>query len=100
MYINNRYADRKFYRFHKETLHSMCFFRRETIRRLEAVINSEEDPADFVLKFIRDNEPLYDRLPKPRAYFSFKKYFKSRLLEVRQWVDACQRRVDRKANKK
>lgn len=92
MYYNKRYADRKFYRFHQETLKSMCFFRRKTLKRLYAILQNK-DPARFMLKFIQDSEPLFEKTPKIHEDSLFYKHFPKRLQEIWDWVQECQKRV-------
>ena len=92
MYYNRRYDDRKFYRFHKETLQSMCFFRRKTLKRVYAILQNK-DPAAFLLKFINDSEPLFAKTPKLHEDSLFNQFFGKRLQEIWDWAEECQDRV-------
>jgi four-jointed box protein 1 len=85
---NNNNGNR-FVRFHEIMLKSMCVFRKKTVNRIFALHKSVE-PADLLLKFISDNEPLFSELPKIYPNSVFVQHFPERLEQVWQWVKQCQ----------
>ena len=82
----------RFIQFHEVMLRTMCIFRKKTINRLFALHKSIE-PANLLLKFISDNEPLFSELPKIYPNSIFVKHFPERLEQVWQWVKQCQLHV-------
>ena len=82
-------SENRFIRFHDVMLRTMCVFRKKTINRLFA-LHKSPDPANLLLKFISDNEPLFSELPKIFPNSIFAKHFPERLEQVWQWVKQCQ----------
>ena len=82
-------SENRFVRFHDVMLRTMCVFRKKTMNRLFA-LHKSPDPANLLLKFIADNEPLFSELPKIYPNSIFAKHFPERLEHVWQWVKQCQ----------
>jgi four-jointed box protein 1 len=85
-------GESRFIHFHEVMLRTMCIFRKKTINRLFA-LHKSIDPANLLLKFISDNEPLFSELPKIYSNSIFAKHFPERLEQVWQWVKQCQLHV-------
>jgi four-jointed box protein 1 len=82
----------RFIQFHEVMLRTMCIFRKRTVNRLFALHKSIE-PANLLLKFISDNEPLFSELPKIYPNSVFVEHFPERLEQVWQWIKQCQLHV-------
>ena len=75
-------------------LETTCVFRRNTVNRLYALQKSA-DPAQLLLKFVSDNEPLFKkRLPTIHENSLFKQHFKERVARLWKWIRQCQQRVN------
>jgi len=84
----------RFQQFHQNMLETTCVFRRNTVNRLYALQKSA-DPAQLLLKFVSDNEPLFKkRLPTIHENSLFKQHFKERVARLWKWIRQCQQRVN------
>ena len=84
----------KFQKFHQQMLETTCIFRRNTVNRLHA-LHKSADPAKLLLKFVSDNEPLFETaLPTERYKQHFTKHFCQRIDQLWQWIGRCRRHVN------
>jgi four-jointed box protein 1 len=89
----------KFQNFHSQMLQTMCIFRKKTVHRLFALQKSI-DPAQLLLRFVSDNEPLFNELPKIHPNSVFRQHFSQRIDQVWDWIRQCQLQVNYKPLKK
>ena len=81
---------KRFQKFHQDMLETTCIFRRKTVNRLYALYNSA-DPAQLLLRFVSDNEPLFKtQLPTIHENSPFTKHFSKRIEKLWQWIRKCQ----------
>ena len=79
---------------HQQMLETTCIFRRNTVNRLHA-LHKSADPAKLLLKFVSDNEPLFETaLPTERYKQHFTKHFCQRIDQLWQWIGRCRRHVN------
>ena len=85
---------KRFQKFHQAMLETTCIFRRKTINRLYA-LHKSADPAQLLLRFVSDNEPLFkSRLPKIHENSPFSKHFGERVNKLWQWIRKCQLNIN------
>ena len=85
----------RFQKFHQDMLETTCIFRRKTVNRLYALQKSA-DPAQLLLKFVSDNEPLFKtRLPTIHENSLFMKHFRQRVQNLWKWIRKCQLNVNK-----
>ena len=85
---------KKFQKFHQNMLETTCVFRRKTVNRLYALYKNA-DPAQLLLRFVFDNEPLFKtQLPTIHENSPFMKHFKERVEKVWKWIRKCQLSVN------
>jgi len=79
----------QFIGFHRTMLHSICVFRRRTVSRVRWLADLES-PDKLLEASAANTDPLYSRLPHDNdALRLFRRYFRTRLREVIDWVDYC-----------
>lgn len=79
----------RFSEYHERALRSMCAFRRKTVERLKVLFNSPE-PADLLLQFVQNNEPLFGQLPYTGEDATFRLHFRDRIRQAWNWIQQCQ----------
>ena len=83
----------KYFWFHERVLRMTCMFKRETIYMIQKLAR-KASVADFVLTYVRNNEPLFDTLEKQTNMSEFVKNtfynrFHERFKFVIAWVEYC-----------
>jgi len=79
----------QFIDFHRTVLRSICAFRQRTVARLRWLAGLQS-PDKVLEAFTAAAEPLYSDLPHDYDDLRlFRRYFRTRLQEVINWVDYC-----------
>lgn len=78
----------RFHSFHNQMLKSVCVFRKSTMEAVLGLVNHPQ-PHNFLMKFVKEHEPLFSKLPDPLDNELFVKYFPQRLGEVHDWMVQC-----------
>ena len=85
----------RFQKFHQDMLETTCVFRRKTVNRLYALYKNS-DPAQLLLRFVSDNEPLFrTMLPTIHENSPFMKHFGERVQNLWSWIRKCQLSVNK-----
>ena len=85
----------KFFWFHEEILKALCIFRRNTISKIQMMVDMQ-DPLEYLLKYVREKDPLYrifesndlDRVKYAKKLI-VESRFHERLKLVMSWVEYC-----------
>eukprot|EP00095_Tigriopus_kingsejongensis_P010430 maker-scaffold294_size218657-snap-gene-0.16 protein:Tk10430 transcript:maker-scaffold294_size218657-snap-gene-0.16-mRNA-1 annotation:"hypothetical protein LOTGIDRAFT_238416" len=81
--------DQRMARYLDKMLRSNCIFRRSTLQRLFALHKSSH-PAELLIEFTQQNEPLFKDLPQIHKNSIFVRHFSQRIEKVWEWIRQCQ----------
>ena len=81
---------KKYNKFHEDTLHTICIFRRTTVEKIKELFTNP-DPWNYLKNFVDSYEPLAkDLYPVPTN--DFPAYFKERVGNVYRWMQECRQK--------
>ncbi|CAH1785482.1 unnamed protein product [Owenia fusiformis] len=82
---------RRFLKFHKEMLESICIFDKHMVTAIEELLKHDQ-PQIVLESFAQTHDPLYKTVEAKLKINHLAEHFKDRLKEVYNWVKKCQKR--------